>query len=183
MTKYYHVKTLEDFNSLMVFLEVQGYRWSSGNKPTRIDVFDVYKEELVIEADEELKELMFWSTDYFEQMAGDKKVIEWTPELVAYTSKAIFSAMCQLGKILPRLQDNVKEIYKALEEATKKETMYVIPLPDLKTTDNTAQYLSFKNGSWFASRKNTWLKQRFTESELKEKVPEFYRELAVEVDE
>ncbi|EGO7769080.1 DUF1642 domain-containing protein [Enterococcus faecalis] len=65
----------------------------------------------------------------------------------------------------------------------KKEPMYEIPLSCLKTTDGEVQYLSYKDKTWFASRKNTWLKQRFTETELKEKVPEFYRELAVEIDE
>ena len=64
----------------------------------------------------------------------------------------------------------------------KKEPMYEIPLSCLKTTDGEVQYLSYKDKTWFASRKNTWLKQRFTEKELKEKVPEFYRELAVKVD-
>lgn len=65
----------------------------------------------------------------------------------------------------------------------KKELVYEIPLSCLKTTDGEVQYLSYKDKTWFASRKNTWLKQRFTETELKEKVPEFYRELAVKVDE
>lgn len=65
----------------------------------------------------------------------------------------------------------------------KKEPMYEIPLSYLKTTDGEVQYLSYKDKTWFASRKHTWLKQRFTEKELKEKVPEFYRELAVKVDE
>ena len=63
----------------------------------------------------------------------------------------------------------------------KKEPMYEIPLSCLKTTDGEVQYLSYKDKKWFASRKHTWLKQRFTETELKEKVPEFYRELAKEV--
>ncbi|HEA4127662.1 TPA: DUF1642 domain-containing protein [Enterococcus faecium] len=63
----------------------------------------------------------------------------------------------------------------------KKEPMYEFPLSCLKTTDGEVQYLSYKDKTWFASRKNTWLKQRFTEKELKEKVPEFYRELAKEV--
>ncbi|EGO8924079.1 DUF1642 domain-containing protein [Enterococcus faecalis] len=63
----------------------------------------------------------------------------------------------------------------------KKEPMYEIPLSCLKTTDGEVQYLSYKDKTWFASRKHTWLKQRFTETELKEKVPGFYRELAKEV--
>lgn len=63
----------------------------------------------------------------------------------------------------------------------KKESIYEIPLPCLKTTDGEVQYLSYKDKKWFASRKHTWLKQRFTEKELKEKVPEFYRELVKEV--
>lgn len=90
--------------------------------------------------------------------------------------------MRQLMNVVGILPDHIEKLSVALEIATKKETMYEILLPCLKTTDGEFQYLSYKNKKWFASRKNTWLKQRFTETELKEKVPEFYRELAVKVD-
>ncbi|HFE9851460.1 TPA: DUF1642 domain-containing protein [Enterococcus faecalis] len=63
----------------------------------------------------------------------------------------------------------------------KKEKLYEIPLPYLETSDGEAQYLSFKDKKWFASRKNTWLKQQFTELELENMVSKFYRKLAVEV--
>ena len=48
MKKYYHVKTKEAYDSLMAFLEVQGYNWVSGSKLTAFNSWKVYKENTVI---------------------------------------------------------------------------------------------------------------------------------------
>ncbi|EJB2752871.1 hypothetical protein MT894_002329 [Enterococcus faecalis] len=181
MKNYYHVKTQEAYDSLMTFLEVLGYKWSGdGAKPTEIYVFDIYKEETVIEVDEN-KIMALGDTSYCKVNSID--FMEWTPELVKSAHCCIISVMRQLVNGISSLPNVFKKISEALEEATKEEAMYEIPLSCLKTTDGEVQYLSYKDKTWFASRKNTWLKQRFTETELKEKVPEFYRELAVKVDE
>ncbi|EPH69941.1 hypothetical protein [Enterococcus faecalis] len=183
MGNYYHIKTKEDHDSLMVFLEALGYSWSAVYKPTECNFFKLYREKTVIEANEKTKSLVFQSTHYFEHVKGITDFIEWTPELAESVYSVVVSTMRQLVNGFCSLPDTLEQISKALEEATKKEMMYEVPLPGLETTDDETQYLSYKNKKWFASRKNTWLKQRFTESELKEKVPEFYRELAVKVDE
>lgn len=66
----------------------------------------------------------------------------------------------------------------------KKEPMYEIPLPYAINATGKQQYLSFntEKNRFVCTAKSDKLKQRFTEKELKEKVPEFYRELAVKVD-
>ena len=46
----YHTETQEDYNSLMVELEKQGFRWGSvcGKKPTKEFYYKVYKSETTI---------------------------------------------------------------------------------------------------------------------------------------
>ena len=58
----------------------------------------------------------------------------------------------------------------------KKEVLYYIPLPDLETSDGLQQVLS-KRDTYFASRPNEKLQQRFTKAEL-EQVPEIYKPFA-----
>lgn len=58
---------------------------------------------------------------------------------------------------------------------------YEVPLPQLVTTDGEQQYLTLKNGKYFASRKSMVLKQSFTRKEL-EMVPEIYRKLAIKIN-
>ena len=58
---------------------------------------------------------------------------------------------------------------------------YKIPLPNLFTTNEQQQYVTFKDDTYFASKFNEKLKQTFNEEEL-EDVPKFYRDLAVEVE-
>lgn len=62
-----------------------------------------------------------------------------------------------------------------------KVNYYKIPLPNLFTTNEQQQYLTFKDDTYFASKFNEKLKQTFNEQEL-EDVPKFYRELAVKIN-
>lgn len=39
MKNYYHVKTQEAYDNLMAFLETLGYSWTTGDKPTKSDIF------------------------------------------------------------------------------------------------------------------------------------------------
>ncbi len=65
----------------------------------------------------------------------------------------------------------------------KKEPMYEIPLPYAINATGKQQYLSYdtEKNHFVCTAKSDKLKQRFTETELKEDVPGFYRELAKEV--
>ena len=61
-----------------------------------------------------------------------------------------------------------------------KVNYYKIPLPNLFTTNEQQQYLTFKGDTYFASKFNEKLKQTFDEEEL-ERVPKFYRDLAEKI--
>ena len=62
----------------------------------------------------------------------------------------------------------------------KPKKKYRIPLPNLITTDGMQQYLTEKDGHWFASRLTDNLKQEWTEDEL-DSIPGAYRICAKEV--
>lgn len=64
----------------------------------------------------------------------------------------------------------------------KGEKRFIIPLPNLITTDGEQQYLSHNYVSFFASKRNKSLKQIWKEEYLKF-VPEIYRRFAVEFNE
>lgn len=49
---------------------------------------------------------------------------------------------------------------------TIKEEKKEVPIDGLLTTDGEQQYLTNKDGHWFASRKDSNLKQKFTDEEL-----------------
>ncbi|EMW5809494.1 DUF1642 domain-containing protein [Enterococcus faecalis] len=226
MKNYYHVKTQEAYDNLMAFLETLGYSWTTGDKPTKFDIFHRLGAETVISVSEEEKRLLYTDTHTFKQVIETDGVslIEWPAialkekievskefdEWVQNSKEAHIDykswRIWQIAKmgwdhwlknpitdktLLPSKgfewteeveENNELHIRAILDGYTvKKEPMYEFPLSCLKTTDGEVQYLSYKDKTWFASRKNTWLKQRFTEKELKEKVPEFYRELAKEV--
>lgn len=57
---------------------------------------------------------------------------------------------------------------------------YRIPLPHLTTTKGEKQYITFRNGCYFATKLNKNLKQTFNEGDL-ERIPKFYRDLAVKI--
>lgn len=188
MKNYYHVKTQEAYDSLMAFLEASGCKWSGdGDKPTEVDVFDMYEEETVIEVDEN-KIMVLGNMSLCEVVLNVTDFIEWTPELEKSVYSCVVTAIRGLADSVYNSLGMFDKNYKALEEAmkevaTEEEAMYEIPLPELETTNGYELYLSFEDGKWFSSIKCDYFKQRFTEKELKEKVPEFYRELAVKVDE
>lgn len=69
-----------------------------------------------------------------------------------------------------------------LDGYTIKQQSYEFPLPHLETTDGWQQYLTLKNGTFFASRKTEGLKQSWSNDELKY-VPNEYLQFGVEVTE
>ena len=79
--------------------------------------------------------------------------------------------------------DNPYKFIQAYEDGytIEPEQLYYIPLPDLKTSDGLQQVLS-KRDTYFASRPNEKLKQRFTKEELKH-VPVSYKPYAKPIEE
>lgn len=71
--------------------------------------------------------------------------------------------------------------FKDLRTAKKVEKRYIVPLPNLKTSDGEQQYLTQK-GTFFASRWDKDLRQTWKEKDLVN-IPNEYRQYAVEVGE
>ena len=78
---------------------------------------------------------------------------------------------------------NSETMLKALTNGytIEPEQLYYIPLPHLETSDGIQQVLS-KRDTYFASRPNDKLKQRYTKEEL-EQVPEIYKPYAKPIEE
>ena len=69
---------------------------------------------------------------------------------------------------------------KGLRNAKKVEKRYIVPLPNLKTSDGEQQYLTNADNTFFASRWDKDLRQTWKEEHLKY-IPEEYRKHAVEL--
>ena len=80
------------------------------------------------------------------------------------------------------LLDILVELAKTPPEEREEEKRFILPLPELATTDGKQQYLTHADGTFFASRRNSQLRQTWKEEHLKF-VPEIYRQFAEEFDE
>ena len=80
------------------------------------------------------------------------------------------------------LFDILIEFAKTPSEDRRDEKRFIIPLPNLFTTDGRQQYLTYKDCNFFASRRDETLRQVWKEKHLKN-IPEIYRQFAVEFDE
>lgn len=76
----------------------------------------------------------------------------------------------------------ILKLAKTPIEERKDEKRFIIPLPRLVTTDGEQQYLTYKDGFFFASRRDEDLVQTWKEEHL-EIVPEQYSQFAEEFDE
>ena len=81
---------------------------------------------------------------------------------------------------LVRRKKEIKGLKEEVEE--KREKRFMIPLPGLVTTDGEQQYLTYKDGKFFASRVAGTLMQVWKEPHL-DLIPKVYREFAVELEE
>lgn len=83
--------------------------------------------------------------------------------------------------IRAKLFDIFVEYAKTPPDEREEEKRFIIPLPRLVTTDGKQQYLTHKDGHFFASRRDKNLGQIWNERDLIY-VPEVYRKYAVEVE-
>lgn len=67
-------------------------------------------------------------------------------------------------------------------ETTPKPKYFCIPLPNLVTSEGEQQYLTHKDGTFFASKRNGSLRQSWQEKDLVY-IPEEYRQYAKLVEE
>ena len=89
-----------------------------------------------------------------------------------YAAKIEYQARAELFDILVCLA-------KTPPIDRKDEKRFIIPLPGLVTSDNKQQYLTNANDTFFASRRNSKVRQTWKEEHLKF-VPEIYRQFAIE---
>ena len=71
----YHTATQEDYNSLMVELEKQGYKWRSGYKPTSKNYWEQEKENTCITISG--KDITFDSIEWHKKEYPDPSIIEY----------------------------------------------------------------------------------------------------------
>ena len=71
----------------------------------------------------------------------------------------------------------IKDVLDYVRSANR-QGRFIIPLPYLETTDGEQQYLTYKDGTHFASRRKEDLQQTFSKKEL-ETIPEEYKKYAV----
>jgi hypothetical protein len=74
------------------------------------------------------------------------------------------------------------ELAETPPEEREDERRFIVPLPELVTTDGKQQYLTHKDCKFFASRRDETLQQIWKEEHL-ELIPEQYRQFAEEFDE
>ena len=103
-----------------------------------------------------------------------------THRFVMDTDMLLFREISELGRA--ELFDIIVKLAKTPPEDRRDEKRFIIPLPELITTDGKQQYLTHKDCKFFASRRDEKLRQTWEEEHLKF-VPEIYRQFAVEFDE
>lgn len=100
----------------------------------------------------------------------DKKIEEMIElEQSARELAHMFQAMAD--DILKDMQEEIRK---------EKEERYCVPLPWLKTTDGAQQYLTHKEGAFFACRKKPGLRQAWKKEDLFY-LPDEYKDYAVKV--
>ena len=71
----YHTETQEDYNSLMVELEKQGYKWLSGHEPTSKNYWSEDKEDTCIAISG--KDITFDSIEWRKKKYPNSPIIEY----------------------------------------------------------------------------------------------------------
>ena len=74
--KHIKCKTEKQMRKVLKKLENDGYRWASGTKPTEYVPFGSYKEDTVIEVDDERRDLAYASYGYFVDTQRAKAFID-----------------------------------------------------------------------------------------------------------
>ena len=83
----YHTETEEDYNSLMVELEKQEYKWLSGHKPTSKNYWSEDKEDTCITISG--KDITFDSIEWHKEEYPDIPIIEYKADKQGETDNFI----------------------------------------------------------------------------------------------
>ena len=73
--KIYNTKTQADYDALMSELEVKGYKWLSGNKPTEFNYWEQNKESSYIKISG--KEIVYRDIEFCKNEYPDTPIIEY----------------------------------------------------------------------------------------------------------
>ena len=85
--KIYRTRTQEDYNSLMIELEKQGYKWLSGHKPTSKNYWSEDKEDTCIVISG--KNITFDSIEWHKKKYPDISIIEYRADKQGETDNFI----------------------------------------------------------------------------------------------
>ena len=85
--KIYRTRTQEDYNSLMVELEKQGFIWDSGHKPTHFKYWGEDKENTCIKISG--KKIIFGPIKWFTEEYPDIPIIEYKADKQGETDNFI----------------------------------------------------------------------------------------------
>ena len=85
--KIYHVETQQSYDELMSELEVKGYEWLSGRKPTSKNYWIVYKENTCIKISG--KKITYGPIEWHKNEYPDTKIIEYKADKQGVTDDFI----------------------------------------------------------------------------------------------
>ena len=85
--KIYNTRTQEDYNSLMVELEKQGFIWDSGHNPTHFKYWSEDKEDTCIAISG--KKITFGSIEWYKEEYPDISIVEYRADKQGETDNFI----------------------------------------------------------------------------------------------
>ena len=113
--KIYHTETQADYDALMVELEEQGYKWISGDEPSQVNAWKVYKNQIGILMDNST--ITHSSLDYLRSKHPDTPIIKYkskADEKMKFTKENVLNLTDKWieSKIISfqDLQNEIKEL-------------------------------------------------------------------------
>lgn len=120
----YHTRTQEDYNSLMVELEKQGFIWDSGHNPTRFKYWSKNKENTCIAISG--KKITFGSIEWYKEEYPDISIIEYRADKQGETDNFIKELTVKIyyneitKKHYNRFDDAIADCKKEMEQQHDK---------------------------------------------------------------
>ena len=113
--RIYHTETQEDYDALMVELEEQGYKWISGDEPSQVNAWKVYKNQIGILMDNST--ITHSSLDYLRSKHPDTPITKYkskADEKMKFTKENVLNLTDKWieSKIISfqDLQNEIKEL-------------------------------------------------------------------------
>ena len=131
--KIYHTETQADYDALMVELEEQGYKWISGDEPSQVNAWKVYKNQIGILMDNST--ITHSSLDYLRSKHPDTPITKYkskADEKMKFTKENVGAVIYSyfetfIGACPDRLMADIYEMY---ESDTITEQRYTVVIAD-----------------------------------------------------